>query len=63
MHQLIRANHAVDKYHNPLLQHVERHNIGAVRQDRANYRYTPVGMFPPPPPHGYNVGIGNSNMY
>lgn len=65
MHQLIRANHAIDKYPNPMLQHMDRHNIGAVRQDRANYRYTPVGMFPPQimPPHGYNVGIGNGNMY
>lgn len=58
-HQLMRANHNP----NPLLHHVDRHNIGAVRQDRASYRYTPVGMFPPPPPHGYNVGIGNGNMY
>lgn len=64
MHQLVRANHVIDKYHNPLLQHVDRHNIGAVRQDRASYRYTPVGMFPPaPPPHGYNVSIGNANLY
>jgi hypothetical protein len=64
MHQLIRTNHAIDKYPNPLLQHVDRHNIGAVRQDRASYRYTPVGMFPPPPlAHGYNIGIGNGNMY
>lgn len=62
MHQFIRPNHAVDKYQNPLLQHMDR-QIGAVRQDRASYRYTPVGMFPPPPPHGYNVGIGNGNMY
>jgi len=61
MHQLIRANHVIDKYPNPLLQHIERHTSGAVRQDRACYRYTPVGLFPPP--HGYNVSIGNGNMY
>ncbi|VVC33754.1 Hypothetical protein CINCED_3A002197 [Cinara cedri] len=42
MHQLIRTNHVIEKYPNPLLQHVDRHNIGAVRQDRASYRYTPV---------------------
>lgn len=62
MHQLIRANHVIDKYPNPMLQHVDRHTIGAMRQDRASYRHTPVGMFPPPL-HGYNVGIGNGNMY
>ncbi|KAF0767373.1 protein sex-lethal-like [Aphis craccivora] len=62
MHQFIRANHVIDKYPNPMLQHVDRHTIGAMRQDRASYRHTPVGMFPPPL-HGYNVGIGNGNMY
>lgn len=55
----------MDKYPPPpMMQHVDRHNVGALRQDRTSYRYTPVGLFPPPPPpHGYNVGIGNGNLY
>ncbi|CAI6349820.1 unnamed protein product [Macrosiphum euphorbiae] len=61
MHQLIRANHVIDKYPISLLQHVERHTIGAMRQDRASYRLTSVSLFPPP--FSYNVGIGNGNMY
>jgi len=61
MHQLIRANHVIDKYPNPLLQLVERHTIGAMRQDRASYRLTSVSLFPPP--LSYNIGIGNGNMY
>lgn len=61
MPQLIRTNHTIDKYSNSLLQHVNRYNIGAVHQDRASYRYTPVGIFPLP--NVYNVAIGNGNMY
>lgn len=61
MYQLVRANHVIDKYPNPMLQHVERHTIGAMRQDRASYRQTTVGMFPLP--LSYNAGLGNGNMY